>query len=83
MTTSCFGCTTYGCVRWLWDLIDCRGDSSPHVAMVHMQMGRALSMGRTLSKDALMLLNDALQPAACLPNIPEQQPATAVRLTNL
>lgn len=49
------------------------------------QMGRALSMGRTLSKDALMLLNDALQPAACLPHIPEQPPAaaTAVRLTGL
>ena len=50
-----------------------------------LQMGRALSMGRTLSKDALMLLNDALQPPACLPNIPEQPPAAAaaVRLTGL
>lgn len=35
-------------------------------------------VGRTMSKEALMLLNDALQPAACLPNIPEQQPAAAV-----
>lgn len=43
----------------------------------------SVSMGRTLSKDALMLLNDALQPAACLPQIREQHTATAVRLTGL
>lgn len=59
----------------------CFREGPPPPRRTHRQA--SVSMGRTLSKDALMLLNDALQPSACLPQICEQHTATAVRLNGL
>lgn len=43
----------------------------------------AAAMGRTLSREGLSLLNDALLPSSCLPHIPEQRPAQTAAVSGL
>ncbi len=79
-------------------LLPCRGRGRQGLCVVQQSHQRVLrkalsrcplqgrpaaAMGRTLSREGLSLLNDALLPSSCLPHIPEQRPAQTAAVSGL